>query len=239
MTLDELVTQLRSAYGTALRSVVLYGSAAAGGGEHVPKKSDYNVLVIVDDVPIGRLRELSAVARAWRDAGNHPPMTFTEREWRASNDIFAMEYADMLERNKVLYGPSPFDGITVQHDDLRRQVEREAMGVLLRLRGAVLLAGTGAAEQIKLMTGSLSTLMVVFRGILRLAGRTPPHGHTEIAREVSALAGIDGAAFDTVARQVRDPKTIEKERAGEVLSSYLSGMEAVVMYVAGLPDTRP
>ena len=54
MTLDELVTQLRAAYGSALRSVLLYGSAAAGEGEHVAKKSDYNVVVIVEDVPLGQ-----------------------------------------------------------------------------------------------------------------------------------------------------------------------------------------
>lgn len=239
MTLDELVTQLRSAYGAALRSVVLYGSAAAGGGEHVAKKSDYNVLIIVDDVPLERLRELSAVTRAWRDAGNHPPMTFTEREWRASSDIFTMEYADILERNKVLYGESPFAGITVEHDKLRLQVEREAMGVLLRLRGAVLLAGTDSAEQIKLMTASLSTLMIVFRGILRLAGRTPPHGYAEIAKEVSAMVGIDAAAFESVSQQIRDSKSIPKDRAREVLGAYLSGMEAVVMYISALPNTRP
>lgn len=239
MTLDELVTQLRAAYGAALRSVVLYGSAAAGGAEHVAKKSDYNVLVIVDDVPLDRLRELSATTRAWRDAGNHPPMTFTGREWQSCSDIFAMEYADILERNKVLYGDPPFSGITVQHDDLRLQVEREAMGVLLRLRGAMLLAGTDSGEQIKLMTASLSTLMIVFRGILRLAGRKPPHGYSEIAAEVSTLAGIDASAFDSVARQIRDSKAIPKERAGEVLGSYLNGMEAVAMYVSSLPNTRP
>ncbi|MEO8945436.1 MAG: hypothetical protein ABI338_02975, partial [Gemmatimonadaceae bacterium] len=215
------------------------GSAAAGGGEHVAKKSDFNVVVIVDDVPLGRLRELAAVTRAWRDAGNHAPMTFTEQEWRSCSDIFPMEYADILERNKVLYGESPFAGISVRLGDLRLQVEREAMGVLLRLRGAVLTAGNDAGEQLKLLTASLSTLTIVFRGVLRLAGRTPPHGHAEIAREVATLAGIDAAPFEAVAQQMRDSKAIPKERAQAVLGAYLTGMEAVVAYVAGLPDTRP
>ncbi len=239
MTLDELVTQLRGAYGDALRSVVLYGSAAAGGAEHVAKRSDFNVLIIVSEVPLARLRELSAVTRAWRDAGNHPPMTFTEREWRASSDIFAMEYADILERNRVLYGNPPFEGISVAHDDLRLQVEREAMGVLLRLRGGVLLAGNDAGEQIKLMTASLSTLMVVFRGLLRLTGRKPPHGHAEIAREVAALTGIEASPFESVSQQIRDPKAIPKERAQPVLGAYLKAMEAVTAHVSSLPNTRP
>ena len=47
------VTQLRSAYGAQLSSVVLYGSAAAG--EHVPKKSDYNVVVLLGRIEPGAL----------------------------------------------------------------------------------------------------------------------------------------------------------------------------------------
>ena len=63
MTLDELVTQLTDAYGETLRSVVLYGSAVAG--EHIAKKSDYNVLVILERVPLDRLAAVGAVLRAW------------------------------------------------------------------------------------------------------------------------------------------------------------------------------
>lgn len=86
MKLDELVKQLQMAYADALRSVVLFGSAVAG--EHRPNKSDYNVLVIVDGLPLDRLRAVAAVSKAWAEDGNPPPMTFTTREWKSSADIF-------------------------------------------------------------------------------------------------------------------------------------------------------
>src|SRR5215471_10732601 len=136
MTLDELVSQLRAAYGTALNSVVLYGSAAAG--EHIAKKSDYNVLVIVDALDAAKLTAASAVSRAWAEAGNPAPLTLTTSEWRGSADIFPMEYADILERNRVLFGSAPFDGIRVDLKDLRLQLEQEAMGKLIKLRQGVL-----------------------------------------------------------------------------------------------------
>ena len=106
------------------------------------------------------------------------------------------------------------------------------------MRGGVLLAGNDSGEQIKLMTASLSTLMVVFRGLLRLAGRTPPHGHAEIAREVGALTGIDAAPFEAVSQQIRDSKAIPKERAQVVLGAYLTAMKAVTAYVSALPNTK-
>ena len=69
MTLDELVTQLKDAFGDALRSVVLYGSAVAG--EHIAKKSDYNILVVLDGVPLDRLRRSPAL-RAGRVKSRRP-----------------------------------------------------------------------------------------------------------------------------------------------------------------------
>src|SRR5512132_2774372 len=132
MTLDELVTQLRAAYGADLRAAVLYGSAAAG--EHIPNRSDYNVLVVVDSLPLERLRAAAAVTQAWIGAGNPPPLTMTSREWLGSSDIFPMEYADILERHRVLAGALPTEGVVVRAADLRLQVEHEAMGKLLKLR---------------------------------------------------------------------------------------------------------
>ena len=68
MTLEELVAQLQKVYGGQLRTVVLYGSAAAG--EHIAKRSDYNVLVIVDALTMQHMRAEAAVARAWGEKGN-------------------------------------------------------------------------------------------------------------------------------------------------------------------------
>src|SRR3954468_17339562 len=97
LTLDELVMQLKAAFGDDLVSAVLYGSAA--GGEHNPKRSDQNVLVVVKQVPMTAARAISATAAAWSDSGNPPPLVLTAEEWRGSADIFPMEYADILDRN--------------------------------------------------------------------------------------------------------------------------------------------
>src|SRR5436305_14017555 len=160
MTPDELVEQLRAAYGADLRSVVLYGSAAVG--EHIPKRSDYNVLVIVDSLSVEQLRAAAAVARSWGEAGNPAPMTLTLNEWRGSADIFAMEYADILERHKILYGEDPFDGIRADHHDLRLQLEHEAMGKLLKLRQGVLAAGVDGERPFAPLLARTSTSMLIF-----------------------------------------------------------------------------
>ena len=229
MTLDELVKQLRAAYGSRLASVVLYGSAAAG--DHVPSKSDYNVLVLLDHIEPSTLAAASAVARAWREAGTPPPMTMTMAEWRSSSDVFPMEYGDILERHKVLFGDPPFDGISISPEHLRLQLESQVMGKLLQLRQGTLLAGNDGKRQLELLDASFSTIMVLFRAVSRLAGVTPPADTVPVVELVAARAGIDATAFTRVALHRRGEARIPPDEAGAVLTQYLTGVERLNAYL--------
>ncbi|HEY2855476.1 MAG TPA: nucleotidyltransferase domain-containing protein [Gemmatimonadaceae bacterium] len=226
MTPEELVEQLRAAYGPELRSVVLYGSAAAG--EHIPKRSDYNILVLVDSLSLERLAAAAAVSRAWSEGGNPAPMTMTTKEWRSSADIFAMEYADVLERHKILYGESPLDGIRVDSNDLRLQLEHEAMGKLLKLRQGVLASGGDPRRQLELLEASLSTIMVIFRAVARLQGDIPPKDNVALSQMVAGYGNLDPAAFQRVVRHVRGEQTIAANDVGGIVAGYLAGMEKLV-----------
>jgi predicted nucleotidyltransferase len=229
MKLEELVSQLQLAYGAGLRSVVLFGSAVAG--EHNPKKSDYNILVVVDSLPLDRLRAVAAVSKAWAEDGNPPPMTFTSKEWRSSADIFPMEYADILERHRVLFGTPPFEGIRVTPTDLRLQVEQQTMGKLLQLRQATMGAGGDSRLQLEVLEKSLSTLMVIFRGVSRLHGQVPSQDYEELTRQLAQRAGFDPESFVKVIRHVRGTEKIPRESAAGILEAYLAAMERLVSYL--------
>jgi hypothetical protein len=229
MKLDELVRQLQLAYADALRSVVLFGSAVAG--EHRPNKSDYNVLVIVDALPLDRLRAVAAVSRAWAEDGNPPPMTFTTREWQGSGDIFPMEYADILERHRVLFGTLPVDGISVKPADLRLQVEHQTMGKLLQLRQAIMGAGGDTALQLDVLEKSLSTLMVIFRAIVRLNGQVPSQDYEALTLSVAERAGFSPEPFVRVIRHARGTEKLPRDKASVILEEYLTAMERLVTYL--------
>jgi predicted nucleotidyltransferase len=229
MKLEELVRQLQLAYGAGLRSVVLFGSAVAG--EHNPKKSDYNILVVVDSLPLDKLRAVAAVSKAWAEDGNPPPLTFTSNEWRSSADIFPMEYADILERHRVLFGAPPFEGIKVAPSDLRLQVEQQTMGKLLQLRQATMGAGGDSRLQLEVLEKSLSTLMVIFRGVSRLHGQVPSQDYEELTRQLGQRAGFASDPFVKVIRHVRGTEKIARESAAGILEAYLAAMERLVSYL--------
>ena len=229
MTLDDLVSQLRAAYGSALRAVVLYGSAA--GGEQRPGKANYNVLVVVDDIGMPQLRAVAATARAWSEAGHPPPLTLTMAEWLSSADVFPIEYSDVLDRHRVLHGTLPLEGVTVSPADLRVQVEQQTLGKLLQLRQGVLAAGGVAKRQLALLEASLSTLMVVFRAVMRLHGAAPSADYEALAGQVGAAAGFDPSPFVRVVRHTRGTERMLPEAAEGTLAAYLTALEALVAHV--------
>lgn len=229
MTLDELVSQLQKAYGAGLRSVVLYGSAASG--DHIPKRSDQNVLVIVDQLDVDALMRAGVVARAWGEGGNPPPMTLTTHEWHNSADIFPMEYADILDRHRVLFGTPPFDGVSVDRHDLRLQLEHQAMGKLLQLRQGILAAGGDRKRLIDLLAASVSTFMVIFRSVLRFHGEEVEPGHEAVAKRVGALTGLAAEPFVTVVRHARGEMKVREQDVPTVLAGYLAGAQQLVAHI--------
>ena len=245
MTLDDLVAQLRSAYGDALRAVVLYGSAASadaasgeiGAGARPGRELHYDVLVVTDRLGMAELRRAAATARAWDEAGHPPPLTLTTAEWRGSADVFPMEYADLLERHRVLYGTLPIEGVAVERRDLRVEVEQQVLGKLLQLRAALMRTGWDAKRQLALLEASFGTLMAVFRGVVRLHGARPPAEDEALVAEVAGRAGFDGAPFVRVARHVRGGERIAPDGAAQVLAGYLTAMERLVAHVDEFPLT--
>jgi hypothetical protein len=208
---------------------VLYGSAAAG--EHYAKQSDFNVLVIVRHIDVDRLRKEAAISRAWESAGNPPPLTMTEAEWRASADIFPMEYADILEGHKVLYGTAPFDNVRPTREHLRLATEHEAMGKLIQFRQGILHAGGDHKQTVELLRDSLSTFMVIFRSVVRLHGETPPRDYEQLCGTVSRLASFDATPFVRVVHHVRGTRILKEQETAAVLSGYLESVHRLVEHI--------
>ena len=229
IAIGELVAALESLYGRGLLSVVQFGSAVAG--EVHAGHSDTNLLIIVNEVPLSALLTNAAAVQKWTAAGNPAPLLLTLAEWRSSSDIFAMEYADILHRHQVLAGQSPFDGIEVRPHDLRLHVEREAMGKLLQLRRAIMAVGTDSTLQLRLLLNGLSTLMVIFRGVVRVAGTPPSTDYVELSQAVGTLAGFDAKPFERLVQHARHAVQIPASDVTLLLTGVLHAMERLVAFL--------
>lgn len=237
MTLDVLAAQLSSAHGDRLTAVVLYGSAARGEKDHVKERSDYNVLVIVRSLKGAAIRASAAAIVEWAKAGNPPPLIMTEAEWASSRDIFAMEFADILERHRVLAGALPDGPSTVDPQHLRHQLEFEAMGKLIHFRQGLLACAGDPKRELMLLAATKSAVLVLFRTLLRVHGEQAPEAPADVVRRAAALAGFDAAPFVDVVAHARGEGAIPVSRAHDVVEAYHAGLERLVAHVDSLART--
>src|SRR5258706_703762 len=133
---ERVVAALRTVFGNRLRSVVAYGP-------HVDDNRDgaFSCLALVTSVTVADLEACAARTHGWQREGIATPLLLPEEEFRRSLDAFPLEYAEILRAHDVLFGESPFEGLTIEHADLRRACETQIKSHLVHLREGFIEAG--------------------------------------------------------------------------------------------------
>jgi predicted nucleotidyltransferase len=229
--LKDLVEKLERSVHDRLVAVILYGSAA--GEDHHGKFSDLNVLVVLKEITPRELMESEPVLRWWRETGHPAPTMMSEEEVHRSSDCFPIEFRDMKDRRKVLYGIDVIEEVKVDARYYRAQIEHELRAKLFRLRqqGAPVLSSPAAL--LKLCVDSVSTFCMLGRHALIASGA---HSKTEkraIVHQLSEKLQMDVAPFSTLL-DIREDKPSEIGDPGELFAAYLQCIQRIIEFVDGL-----
>src|ERR1700733_13191 len=165
--LQELVDRLRKAERDRLVSVILYGSAASGN--HHGEFSDLNVLCVLTKVTPAELADSEPIFKWWREQGNPAPLLLSEDELLTSTDCFPVEFHDMQERHRVLYGADVIKDLVIDRTFYRAQVEMELRAKLLRLRQKAAEVLLEKPVLLRLMIDSVPNFLVLARHALLLS----------------------------------------------------------------------
>ncbi len=224
--LQQLVDKLQKAYGARLVSVVLYGSAATG--EHRAKFSDYNVLCVLSEITPRELAASEEIFRWWREQGSPAPQLLTENEVATSTDCFAIEFHDIQQHHRLLFGKDLLTGLIVDNSFYSAQVEHELRAKLLRLRQKAPGMMSDPDLLRRLLLDSVSTFCVLFRHALRLSGCDAPAQKREVIRLASEQFAFSPQPFDKLL-DVREERLKPREvEPVSLLAPYLEGIGKVI-----------
>ncbi len=222
---EDLVEKLVATPGLSLVSVILYGSAAAG--DHAGKRSDYNVMVVLDRIGAAELEALVPAMRAWTRAGNRPPQLFTREGLERSADVFAIELADMKDHHRVLHGLDVLVPLEIDAANLRLELERELKVNLIRVRERYLLAAGRTSHVAALMLESVATFGVLARAALRLFEGGGPAGKREALTGLSAHVTFDPAPLLRILEAKAQGKRLPSAEVPALFARYLASAEAL------------
>jgi hypothetical protein len=224
--LEQVVERLKAALGDQLVSVVLYGSGASGDQQQ--GFSDLNILCVLNEITPRELANVSGVFRWWRGLGNPAPLLLTRREFRTSTDCFAVEFHDIQDQHRILFGENVVEGLQVDDSFYRAQVEHELRAKLLRLRHKA--AGVLGDRQLlgHLLADSLSTFCVLFRHALILDGVEAPLGKRQVVAKAAGHFQIDAGPFERLF-ELREGKAVGREvDLTEILADYMKQISIVI-----------
>lgn len=227
--LERLADRLSAPLGDNLLALCVYGPAV----RHDTRDGDRTLttLLIVRDASPKALRPIHDAVADWTRKGNPPPLIFSEHGWRTSTDVFPIEVEDMREAHRVLRGADPFADVATTRADLRSELEREARGKLLRLRTEYAAAAPKGKDLEELLLDSIGTFFVLFRAVLRLAGRTPPQTPKTLVHETAEVTGLDAGAFDWVLDKLVGHNVPRLKPYDTVGERYVAQIERLVEFV--------
>jgi predicted nucleotidyltransferase len=235
--LAEFVQKLRAAAGENLTSVILYGSAAEG--EFHPDHSDVNLLCVVRDTSFASLSKIAAAVEWWRKKKHHPPLVVTEKELKDTADVFSIEFIDMKQRHRILFGNDVLRDLNVPMHLHRSQLEYELREKLFLLRQHILLAGSDEKALWEAMLNSLSSFTTLFRHTLIELGQAGRKHSREAVQELASRLKFDAAAFVQL-MDLRAHKSDRKQfEAHDVATKYLAAIEQVAAAVDTMQSSPP
>jgi hypothetical protein len=222
------VRDLQRTLGDNLVGVTVYGSAA--GDDWVRDGSDVNTMIVVRAVTSGVLEALAARLPAWRRRRFALPLVVDEEFLERAVDAFPMELDDARRAHRTLVGPDLLTGLRIDRAQLRRQIEQDARGKLLRLRARYLDAAARPADVERLLVESLTSFLVILRHVLHLRGEETPHAWADVLAAGERLLGPLPAFHRVLAHRTGGSRVARGELRAE-FGRYLADAERVVAAV--------
>lgn len=213
--LDNLIDDLKKILGENLVTVMIFGSQAHVEPEKL--KSNINLMIILEYLSSDDLKNTSKVLQKWVKAENPIPVIMSKAEWYSSFDVYALEYSDIKEKYKIVYGQDLTGDINVDKHYLRLQCESELKNLFLKYRNHYLMKINSDREMEKVANNVIKTLLVIFRGVIRLHNELVPESSEYIILQAAKFMEIDTELLIRMAN-VRDGKEDYKSKEIEKIS---------------------
>jgi len=232
--ISEFVGKLRQAAGPNLKSVILYGSAAAG--DYVPEHSDINLLCVLGETSFLAIANLAPAAEWWARQKHHAPLLMTAEELKRGADVFSIEFLDMKQSYHVLWGEDVLKDLNVPMKFHREQVEYELREKTILLRQRLLAIAGNENGKWDLLLRSVPAFGTLSRHALIALGENAATTKREAVQKLAAKASFDAGAilqlFD-----VREGKASRKTlNVDEVFARYLNAVERITGKVDEMLD---
>jgi len=227
--INSLIDDLKNIFRERIVSVILYGSYASG--DYHKGISDINLIIILDKLEAKDLKIAYPAIKKWKKTKNPAPLFMDRAEWPTSCDVYAIEYSDIKDRHKLLYGEDIVSSLTVEKNHLRLQCESEIKNLLVRLRQSYLANSDNVKVIDNVIKKSSTSFIAVFRAVLRILEERVPPSHREVIDLFASKVNIDKDIFIEILELREKNKEIPKDKIENILQKLIDSLYQALIYI--------
>jgi predicted nucleotidyltransferase len=234
--LTDFVDTARTTLGPDLRAIVLYGSAAEG---RLRATSDVNLIVVLAAFDPARVDALREPLRTAYAAIRLDAMFLLASEVPAAVEAFAVKFADILHRRRVLHGDDPFAGLAPSRRAEIERLKQVLLNLVLRLRHRYLMRSLREEQAAIVVAEAAGPLRACAEAILDLQGQPAPSPREALAR---VAAGLPGAGWGDIIGHIseaRESRALPPGVAGPAILRLIELAQAMRGQVAALAEAAP
>jgi hypothetical protein len=227
--LQRYVRETTALLGQQLEGILLYGSAV--GSEFLPGRSNLNLLLMVSGYEREGMKRYAKAHKRWSREQFVVPLVVKETDLTKPGTLFPLEYLEIQEQHRVLWGRDPFIGLHIDRTHLAYQVRQGIQGNLVRLRQRFIEGGGTEEAMTMLLPLSLTALLPCLRGLQRLAGQPALFQSDALLTGIRAMTGLDLAGVTDVLelkRGIISPGPVEVPRLFDRYAGNLDALNGVI-----------
>ena len=166
--LDVFVAAAQTAFGDDLAAAVLFGSAADG---QLRATSDVNLLLLLKRFTPASADALRGPLRMAHAAIDLQVMFLLDSELTQAADAFAVKFADIIARHRVLLGVDPFASLHTSRDAVLRRLRQVLLNQQVRMRERYMLLSLNEEQLAGAIADAAGPLRSAAASLAQLDGR--------------------------------------------------------------------
>jgi len=221
---DTITRDLGGIFRGRLLSVVIYGGQVDGNAT-----APLQALALVSSLSAGDLEACAHLSAEWTRGGIGTPLILPDGEFRASLDVFPLEYGEIVRAHTLVFGSDPFAGVSISTADLRLACEAQAKSHLLHLRQGYVQTGGRLPAVARLVSQSAPAFAALLRNVGRLTG-VQTSDRMEATRQGARSAGLSSDTVDAVLA-LESPSALPASDPARLFPDYLAAVERLAAVV--------
>ena len=227
--LDVFVAAAQTAFGDDLAAAVLFGSAADG---QVRATSDVNLLLLLKRFTPQTADALRGSLRLAHAAIDLQVMFLLESELTQAADAFAVKFADIIARHRVLLGVDPFASLHTSRDAVLRRLRQVLLNQQVRMRERYMLLSLNEEQLAGAIADAAGPLRSAAASLAQLDGR-PLSGKQALEAFVDQLGD---PALHTALQAMSKARETARLAPGQALPAF-TGLMAITEHLREHAET--